>query len=380
MLSGMETLKAMGLEQRAAEKWSHIFVDGLNISIKQGRLEAVFAGLLNAIGTATALAFLFYGGFLVLRGALSLGMMMAFSALAAGFLGPLTNLVNSAMQLQMIEVYLERLNDVMEAPTEQDYAHPKISEPLRGSIALEHVSFRYGGHAEMVLEDICIRLDPGIRIALVGRTGCGKSTLARLVAGLYAPNSGRVLFDDKDLKDLDIRSVRNQLGIVTQDIQLFGGSIRWNIALTDQHMTLERVVHAAKIAGVHDEIIAMPMGYETALTDRGMSLSGGQRQRLAIARAVAKGPRLLILDEATSHLDAATEEQVVRNLSSLNCTQVIIAHRFSTIRKADLIVVLESGKIAEQGTHEDLLRKGCMYAELVAAQRDCSTAVSQDVS
>jgi ABC-type bacteriocin/lantibiotic exporter with double-glycine peptidase domain len=165
-----------------------------------------------------------------------------------------------------------------------------------------------------------------MRIALVGRTGSGKSTLARLMAGLYEPCSGRILFDDHDLKTLDRRSVRSQLGAVTQDTQLFGGSIRSNICLSDPQMGLEQVVHAAQVACIHEDILRMGMGYETVLTDRGLSLSGGQRQRLALARAVAGNPKILILDEATSHLDVVTEQQLIQNLASLCCTQIVIAH------------------------------------------------------
>jgi ATP-binding cassette subfamily B protein len=369
MLSGMETLKAMGLEHRAADDWASVFVDGLNVSIRRGRLNAAFGVLLTGLETMNALVFMFYGTYLVLQGTLSLGTMMAFSALAAAFLGPLNNLVSSALQLQMLEVYVERLNDVMETPPEQSPG-AVVAGPLAGAVALENVSFRYALQSPMVLDDVSLRIEPGSRVALVGRTGSGKSTLARLLAGLYEPASGRVLFDGRDLKGLDRRSVRSQLGIVTQETQLFGGSIRRNIALCDPQTVLENVIEAAKVAGVHDDIVAMPMGYETLLTDRGLSLSGGQRQRLAIARAVASRPKILVLDEATSHLDALTEQRVNESLSALRCTRIVIAHRLSTIRDADLIVVVEAGKIVEQGRHEELLDRGGRYAELLGTQKD----------
>lgn len=368
MLSGMEALKGMGLEGNAAENWSNIFVDGLNISIKRGKLEAIFNALLSALGTVSTLILMFYGAFLVLNGMLTLGTMMAFSALAAGFLGPLNSLVTSILQLQFLEIYLERLNDVMDTPAEQEPGATVLSEPLRGGITLNRVSFRYGAQNQLVLEDVSLAVNPGQRVALVGRTGSGKSTLARLLAGLYDPGTGRVLFDDKDLKTLDRRCLRTRLGIVTQDTQLFGGSIRRNIALADPQMGIERVIRAAKLACVHDEIMAMPMGYETLLTDRGLSLSGGQRQRLALARALARNPEILILDEATSHLDAATEENINHNLDSLHCTRIVIAHRLSTIRNADLIVVLDQGRIAETGTHEQLLRQHGKYFALLGSQ------------
>lgn len=370
MLSGMETLKAMGVEHKAAERWSHLFVDGLNVSVRQGRLEAIFNVALNLLGTATSLVFMFYASLLVLQGSLTLGTMMAFGALAGGLLGPLSNLVNAVLQLQTVEVYLERLQDVVNRKPEQDSSAALIAGRLTGSVALEEVSFRYASQSPLVVEDVSVRLEPGMRVALVGRTGCGKSTLARLLAGLYLPVSGRILFDGQDLRSLELRSVRAQLGIVTQETHLFSGSIRQNIALTDPNMPLEQVVRAAKIAAIHDDIMGMPMGYNTILADRGLSLSGGQRQRLAIARALARSPRILILDEATSHLDALTEDTICNNLKSLRCTQVVIAHRLSTIRNADLIVVLEAGKVIEQGTHNALLSGDSVYTSLVATQRD----------
>jgi ABC-type bacteriocin/lantibiotic exporter with double-glycine peptidase domain len=370
MLTSMETLKAMGLEHRAAENWSNVFVDGLNISIKRGRLDAIFDAMLSLLGMVSSLALMFYGAYLVLQGTFTLGIMMAYTALAGGFLGPLNNLVSSALQLQMLEVYLERLNDVMDTPPEQDNNAVTPAGQLAGAIALESVSFRYGKQAPLVLDDVSIEVAPGARVALVGRTGSGKSTLARLMAGLYEPGSGRILFDGKDLKTLDRRSVRSQLGIVTQETQLFGGSIRRNIAIADPRMGLNRVVQAAKLGCIHDEIVAMPLGYETPLADRGLSLSGGQRQRLTIARALVTNPRILILDEATSHLDSVTEENVNRNLASQRCTRVVIAHRLSTIRDADMILVLDGGRIVQKGTHEELLRAGGVYADLTNAQRD----------
>lgn len=370
MLSGMETLKAMGLEHRAAENWSNLFVDSLNISIKRGRLDAVFSFLQSLLSTLSILAIMFYGTYLVLGGKFSLGTMMAFSALAAGFFLPLTNLISTGLQLQMLEIYLERINDVMNTAPEQDAGAVVSAGPLTGAVTLEHVSFRYSKQDPLILEDVSVAIRPGSRVALVGRTGSGKSTLARLMAGLYEPSSGRLLFDGKDLKYLDLRSVRSQLGIVTQDTQLFGGTVRQNIALADPQMGLDRVIRASKLACIHDDILSMPMGYETILADRGLSLSGGQRQRLALARALACRPVILVLDEATSHLDAVTEELVNQNLARLRCTRIVIAHRLSTIRDADSIIVIDGGRIVTQGTHEELLGANSKYTELLGSQRE----------
>ena len=378
MLSGMETLKAMGLEHRAAENWSNLFVDGLNISVRTGRLNAIFGTLQNVLGTASTLAVMFYGTYLVLQGSFTLGTMVAFSALAAGFFGPLTSLISAGVQFQMLETYLDRINDVLDTAPEQKPGTVALAEKLTGAIWLEGVSFRYAKPDPLILEDISIAVDSGCRLALVGRTGSGKSTLARLMAGLYKPSAGRIFFDGKDLTSLDLRSVRSQLGVVTQDTQLFGGTVRQNISLADPQMGLDQVIHAAQLACIHDEIVAMPMGYETILADRGLSLSGGQRQRLALARALACRPTILVLDEATSHLDAVTEELVNQNLARLHCTRIVIAHRLSTIRDADLIVVLDAGRIVAQGSHEELLGTSSKYAELLRTQRDQSAKISMD--
>lgn len=378
MLGGMETLKAMGLEHRAVEKWSNIFVDGLNISMKRGRLDALFEGLIALVGIANSLAFLFYGAFLVLNGELTLGSMMAFGGLAGGFLGPLNNLVGAALQLQMLQVHLDTISDVLETSPEQPPNMSFLCSPLKGSVSLQNVSFAYAEGAGKALEDVSFEVRPGAWVALVGRSGSGKSTLARLVAGLCEPNRGRILFDGNDLKCLDRRSVRKQIGVVTQDTQLFGGSIRTNIALGDPDMNLAKVIRAAKLAGLHDEIIAMPMGYETHLADRGLSLSGGQRQRLAIARALARDPQLLILDEATSHLDEIVEGEVNRNLASLRCTRILIAHRLNTIREADAILVLEAGRVVGYGPHEQLLKVCPAYALLFGIHQDRIETVKVD--
>jgi ABC-type bacteriocin/lantibiotic exporter with double-glycine peptidase domain len=369
MLSGMETLKAMGLEHRAAEHWSDLFIDGLNISVRRGHLDALFAALQSLLGTVSTFIVMFYGTYLVLNNTFTLGTMVAFSGIATGFFAPLTNLISSGVEFQMLATYLERINDVFTTAPERKPGSMGMADKLTGAIAVDHVSFRYSKTDPYVLEEVSVTIEPGCRLALVGRTGSGKSTLARLMAGLYEPSAGKILFDSKDLSGLDLRSVRNQLGIVTQDTQLFGGTVRQNIALSDPQMGLDQVIYAAKLACVHDEIVAMPMGYETVLADRGLSFSGGQRQRVALARALACQPSILVLDEATSHLDAVTEELVNRNLARMRCTRIVIAHRLSTIVDADLTVVLDAGRVVAQGTHTQLLISSCKYAELFRAQR-----------
>lgn len=370
MFAGMETLKAMGLESQAVDHWANFFVEGLNISIRRGRLDAAFGGVISLLGSFSTVIYLFYGSYMVVQNQLTLGSMIEISALASALFAPLNNLISTLLQLQLVEVYLNRLEDVLDTPPEQDSQVSLIPKELKGNVTVEKVAFRYSNEGPPVLSDVSFSVPAGSRVALVGHSGCGKSTLARLIGGLYDPSSGAILYDGWNLKLLERRSVRNRIGVVTQDMQLFGQSIRQNIALADPEMEMDKVIKAAKLAYIHQDIMQMPMAYETPLTDRGLSLSGGQRQRLVLARALANDPVLLILDEATCHLDAVTEEQVNRSLATLECTRIVIGHRLSTIQDADLIVVLDHGCIVERGRHEELLALGGTYSTLIAAQRE----------
>lgn len=368
MLSGIETLKAMGVERRAVQRWSSLFAEELNASIDRARLNAVFQSLLSSLTTASTFAILLVGAYRVLHGELSLGTMLALSALASGFLGPLSALVSTALQLQLLGSYLDRINDVLDTAPEQDREKVVSARRLRGKIELENVSFRYSESGPWVVDDVSLTIEPGSFVALVGPSGAGKSTLAHLLVGLYRPTAGRILYDGVDLEGLELRSLRSQLGIVTQDPYLFASSIRSNIALADPAVPLEQVARAAKLAKIHDEIIAMPMGYETVLGSGGASLSGGQRQRVALARALVHRPAILLLDEATSDLDTVTEKRIQHKLDELYCTRIVIAHRLSTVQSADLILVMNQGRVVERGTHPELAANGGTYSELVSTQ------------
>jgi ATP-binding cassette subfamily B protein len=368
-LRGIGTLKASGAEHRAVDYWSELYFRHLKVSLSRNQLSAAIETALGTLRTLSPILLLWLGAARVLDGTMTLGTMLALNALAVSFLTPLGSLVANGQQFQFIGAHLDRLADVFETEPEQHRDEVAEAGRLTGRIEFRNVSFRYDPQGPMVLQNLTFAVEPGQKVALVGRTGSGKSTLAMLLLGLYAPTEGVILYDGVPLSRLSLPSVRGQFGVVMQEAFLFSGSIRENIAFNDPRMPLDRVVRAAQLAGIHEEIVQWPLGYETRLSEGGSGLSGGQRQRLSIARALAHSPALLLLDEATSHLDVVTEAQVDASLSGLDCTRVVIAHRLSTIRNADRILVLEEGELVESGTHDALLAREGVYASLVRVQQ-----------
>ncbi|MFL5357710.1 peptidase domain-containing ABC transporter [Archangium sp.] len=368
MLSGIQTLKAYGVEQRSVQTYSNLFVDVLNVSLARGVLGVWVDSAMGALRMGSPLILLMMGTWQVLSGDLSTGQMLALNALASAVLVPLSNLVGTAGQLQQMTSYLERLRDVLETPPERPADKVGHAPTLTGACELEQVCFRYAPDSPLVVQDVSVRIEPGKMVAIVGRSGAGKSTLANLLLGLYLPSSGHVRYDGVNLADLDLLAVRGQMGVVLQNPAFFGSTLRANITLDDPDVPTEAVVEAAKLAQIHDDIMTMPLNYDTPLASQGNSLSGGQRQRLGLARALVRKPAMLLLDEATSALDTVTEARVLDALTGLRCTRVVIAHRLSTVMSADLILVMEKGRLAEQGTHHELLARGGLYAQLIHAQ------------
>jgi ATP-binding cassette subfamily B protein len=367
-LAGIGTLKASGTEPRAVERFSEVFTEELAASLAKGRLGILVDAATGLLRSAAPIVLLTVAAMQVVDGHLSLGAALAVNALAAGFLGPIDGLITCSQSLVFLRSYIDRLDDVFETAPEQDPAMVRPAPALTGRIRADGVSFRYDPLSADVVRDVTLEIRPGSFVAIVGRSGSGKTTLAHVLLGLYRPSAGAVLHDGMDLSGLDVRTVRSQLGVVTQDPYLFSESIRENVAFADPRMPLERVVDAARMAAVHDDIAAMPLGYDTMVGEGGALLSGGQRQRVAIARAIAARPRVMLLDEATSHLDAIAEHTVYDGLASMQCTRIVVAHRLSTVVGADLIIVMDDGQVVGTGTHESLLATNEAYAALVRRQ------------
>jgi ABC-type bacteriocin/lantibiotic exporter with double-glycine peptidase domain len=368
ILQGIVTLRMAGDVSSAQQRWLPSFLDELAAGLRRDRALAIATPALEWIRGLAIVLCVWLGTRSVLEGSLSIGALVAFLSVLATFLG-----ATHALSLQiassapsLVDYGLVRATF---AETREQTA-PTILSPgqLRGRITVDQVSFRYSVDGPLVLRDVSLQIESGMKVALVGASGSGKSTLGRLLLGLYLPASGRILFDGKDVMSMDLEALRRRMGVVLQEPFLLAGTIRENIALGAEGATLDRVIEAAKNAAIHDDIEKMAMGYETLVAEGGSTFSGGQRQRLVIARALVSSPAVLLLDEATSALDNFSQAIIERHLARSTATRIVIAHRLSTIVDADRIVVMHKGSIAEQGTHEELLARRGPYHELVRAQ------------
>ena len=371
-LTTIETLKASGGETDLFARWAGHVAKTVTISQRLERSTIALSTIPALLYQMTFVSILCVGGSFVMNGSMTMGTLVAFQTLMASFLAPVISLSALATDTQAMAGNLARLDDVLRYDVdprslarEEDVVSAFAGERLRGEVELRNVTFGYSVLAPPLIENFNLHLKPGARVALVGMSGSGKSTLAKLISGLYAPWSGEILFDGQPIAALPRATFTSSVSVVDQDISMYEGTLRDNLTLWDRTVPESDVVHAAKDALIHNEITTRPGGYMGGVHEGGTNFSGGQRQRLEIARALANEPRVLILDEATSALDPLTEQRIEQHLRRRGCTCIVVAHRLSTIRDADEIIVLSKGKVVQRGPHDALmLDDGGLYAQL----------------
>jgi ATP-binding cassette, subfamily B, bacterial HlyB/CyaB len=366
-VTGIETLKSMAVEPQMQRRWEEQLAGYVTASFRVLSLNNTASQLVQFINKLVIAGVLYYGAKLVIHGGLSVGELVAFNLLAGRVSAPVLRLAQLWQDFHQARLSIARLGDILNTAPEPIHNSVQTALPaIRGDIVFEHVTFRYRIDGPAVLHDISFRLPAGQIVGIVGPSGSGKSTLTKLIQRLYVPESGRISVDGIDLNVVDPAWLRRQVGVVLQENVLFNLSVRDNIALVDPAMPIERIIAAAQLAGAHEFILELPNGYDTILGERGSSLSGGQRQRIAIARALVTNPRILIFDEATSALDYESERIIQQNMARIanGRTVFIIAHRLSTVRRADRIMTIDRGRLVEDGTHEELVNTGGRYASL----------------
>ena len=366
----IETIKASGAENGFFEKWAG-YQASVNVSeVRFRRMNQLLGLLPMLVSSICSTAVLMTGVFLAMQGTFTVGMLMAFQGFLSAFVAPAMTLISAGQTLQEMRTDMERIEDVMKYPTdavfEESVGDDAEYDKLSGSIELRNVTFGYSRLAEPLIRDFSMTLRSGDRVAFVGPSGCGKSTLSKLISGLYQPWSGEILFDGRPISQIDRCVFTGSLAVVDQDIILFEDTIANNIKMWDNSIEDFEMIMAARDAQLHEDIMQREGGYQYRLNEGGTNLSGGQRQRMEIARVLAQDPTIVILDEATSALDAKTEYDVVRSIKDRGITCIVVAHRLSTIRDCDEIIVLEQGGVVERGTHEELMKNGGAYTRLIS--------------
>ena len=370
-LNGIQTVKTYNAEKKAKHETEIKFVKLLKSIFSLSWVSNMQSSIKIAVELIGGIVILWVGGINVMEGNLTMGQLIAFNSLLVYFLDPVKNIINLQPQMQTAVVAAERLGEILDLDAEKDEGELKKMNPstLHGEIVFQNVDFRYGTR-RLVLENINLSIKQGEKIAFVGESGSGKTTLSKLLLHLYKPEKGTILIGDNNIEDIRIETLREKISYISQETFLFSGSIMENLMLGIDDVTIDEVIDASKKAQAHAFINEFPLRYETRLEENGANLSGGQRQRLAIARAMLKNPDILILDEATSNLDAITERALDRTIREYctNMTTIFIAHRLSTIKNCDMIFVMDKGRIIERGSHEELRKANGVYAELVRQQ------------
>ena len=364
LMGGVEKIRLSGAENRVFTKWLDLYTRGADLKFNPPVLVK-FQKVFNAAITLTGTIVMY---FIAVKSGVSVADYYAFNTAYAYVSSALSAITSVALAAATVKPSLELIRPLMEAEPEKHSGRESVAT-ITGNIELSHVTFRYEKEGRKIIDDLSLKIPARQYVAIVGKTGCGKSTLLRLLLGFEQPESGAIFYDRKDIQTLDLGSLRKLIGTVLQEGELFSGSIFENITISAPNLTLQEAWDAAEIAGIADDIRAMPMGMSTVLQEGGGGISGGQKQRIMIARAVAPKPKLLLLDEATSALDNITQKQVSDALDRMRCTRIVIAHRLSTIRHCDRILVMDGGKIVEDGKYEQLIEKGGVFAELVERQR-----------
>jgi len=369
-ITGVQTVKSLAVEGSMQKRWEDHLGKYVRASFRLGNMANISGAVAGSLQKLMTITVLFVGVKLVLTNDLTIGQLIAFQMFAGQFSGPVLRLVNLWNEFQQALLSVDRLGDILNHPVEVATDKAITLPQLHGSIRFDNVSFRYGPSSPNVVEQVSFEIKQGMSVGLVGRSGSGKSTIAKLLQRLYVANEGAIYIDDIDIRHMNPMWLRNKIGVVLQENYLFSGTIRENIALPKQDAAMELIIQAAHIAGAHEFISQLPAGYDTVVGERGSSLSGGQRQRIAIARALITAPRILIFDEATSALDYESEKIINANLVNIKKgrTTFLIAHRLSTIAACDLILAMDKGKIVERGTHAALLAKRGYYHHLHSLQ------------
>ena len=364
LISGVQKIKISGSEKRAFAKWAKLYAQEAKLTYN----PPLFLKINSALNLAISLAGTIIMYYFAAAGGVPVADYYAFTAAYGMVSGAFMSLASMTMTVAGIRPVLDMAKPVLEA--EPEIAEGKrVVERVSGGIELNNVSFRYSDSMPNVIDNLSIKIRPGQYVAIVGSTGCGKSTLMRLMLGFEKAQKGAIYYDSRDISKLDLKSLRRRIGVVMQDSKLFSGDIYSNITISAPWLTLDEAWEAAELSGIAEDIRRMPMGMHTVISEGSGGVSGGQRQRLMIARAIAPKPKILMFDEATSALDNITQKKVSESLDNLKCTRIVIAHRLSTIRSCDRIIYLENGRIAEDGTYEELIAKNGRFAELVERQR-----------